>query len=148
MSIDDPIGSRGIKDYSFLSNWNMPSIAGQNEIVRNGDAEYIPALPNTGENAGIYASGIIYSYSNLNNLTYFGGYIGRTESMENNNVLAKCPNLSYESCKSILENLYDFTGHGETPTSSQGKLKVHPNFLTTIGDEISIGIDKGWSITA
>ena len=148
MSFDEPLGSVSIKDYSFLTNWNMPSIAGQDEIVKNGDVEYVPALPNTGENAGIYASGIIYNYSDFTKLTYFGGYIGRTENMENKYVLAKCPNLSYESCKSILENLYDFTGHGEVPKSSQGKLKVHPNFLTTIGDEISIGINKGWSITA
>ena len=35
----------------------------------------------------------------------------------------------------------------ETPTSSQGKLKVHQNFLNTVGDEISIGTSKGWSIT-
>ena len=58
------------------------------------------------------------------------------------------PNLTYESCISILNNLYDFTGNGETPDNNQGKLKVHPNFLTTVGDEISIGVAKGWTISA
>lgn len=57
------------------------------------------------------------------------------------------PNLTYESCISILNNLYDFTGNGETPNSSQGKLKVHQNFLGKVGDKISIGINKGWTIT-
>ena len=60
----------------------------------------------------------------------------------------KTPNLTYESCINILNGLYDFTGNGETPASNQGKLKVHSNFLTTVGDEISIGTNKGWTITA
>jgi len=145
-NFSEPIGTRSIKDYSFLTNWNMPSTAVQNQIVKNGDVEYVPALYNTGKNGGYYASSIIHSYSDLSKLTYFGGYIGRTESMESNYALNKCPNLSYESCKSILENLYDFTGNGEVPNSSQGKLKVHSNFLTAVGDEISIATDKGWNV--
>ena len=62
--------------------------------------------------------------------------------------LVLCPNLTYQSCINILNGLYDFTGNGETPYSSQGKLKVHQNFLNAVGDEISIGTNKGWTITA
>ena len=62
--------------------------------------------------------------------------------------LNSLPNLTYESCINVLNGLYDFTGNGETPSSSQGKLKVHQNFLDKVGDEISIGTSKGWSITA
>lgn len=47
----------------------------------------------------------------------------------------------------LIEGLYDFTGNNQTPSSSQGKLKVHANFLAKVGDEISIGTNKGWTIT-
>lgn len=56
--------------------------------------------------------------------------------------------ISYESCINIMNGLYDFVGNNETPDSNQGKLKVHQNFLDTVGDEISIAVSKGWDIYA
>ena len=88
----------------------------------------------------------IFSYSNFTNLTDIGGFINMKSSWSSNFGLAKCQNLTYQSCLNILHGLYDFTGKGETPTSTQGKLKVHAKFLTTVGDDISIATDKGWSI--
>ena len=85
--------------------------------------------------------------SNLSGLTELNGFPNLKRSMNDNYSLYRAPNLSYESCISIMRNLYDFTGNGETPTSSQGKLKVHANFLTTVGDEISIATSRGWVIT-
>ena len=85
--------------------------------------------------------------ANYPKLTDFGGLINLKASITSyafNNL----PNLSYESCINILNGLYDFVGNGETPTSSQGKLKVHQNFLDLVGDEISIGTNKGWTITS
>lgn len=82
-----------------------------------------------------------------NNLTDFGGLIGLRGSITSNG-FNTCPNLSYESCINILNGLYDFTGNGITPSSNEGKLKVHQNFLDTVGDEISIGVAKGWVISA
>ena len=90
----------------------------------------------------------LFGYGTLNNLTDFGGLIGLKASMDGTYSFDKTPNLTYESCINILNGLYDFTGNGETPASNQGKLKVHSNFLTTVGDEISIGTNKGWTITA
>lgn len=90
----------------------------------------------------------LFGYGTLNNLTDFGGLIGLKASMDGSYCFDKTPNLTYQSCINILNGLYDFTSAGETPASNQGKLKVHQNFLTTVGDEISIGIDKGWTITA
>ena len=87
-------------------------------------------------------------YSNNTTLTYHSGFPNCKTSSDGNYYYTKLPNLTYESCISILNNLYDFTGNGVTPTSSQGKLKVHANFLTTVGDELSIGTNKGWIITA
>lgn len=82
----------------------------------------------------------------LTKLTEIGGFALK-QSCNGTYGLVKMPNLSYQSCINQLNALYDFTGNGETPNSSQGQLKVHQNFLTTVGDEISIGTNKGWVIT-
>ena len=89
----------------------------------------------------------IFGYSELTKLTDFGGLIGLKCRLIGDYNFIKTPNLTYQSCINILNGLYDFTGNGETPTSNQGQLRVHPNFLTTVGDEVSIGVQKGWSIT-
>ena len=88
-----------------------------------------------------------FSYGNMTNLKDFGGLIGLKSSLTNYG-FEKCPNLTYESCINILNGLYDFTGNGQTPTSSQGKLKVHANFLTAVGDEIEIATSRGWVISS
>ena len=89
-----------------------------------------------------------YSQITMNNLTEVGGWENLKCNWNENTGLVCLPNLTYQSCINILNGLYNFVLNGETPTSSQGKLKVHQNFLTTVGDEISIGTDKGWTITA
>ena len=116
-------------------------------MINNINITYVPAIPCVG-NTSYYQSAIFWATGNFSKLTYFGGWIGRKYNVDKNNILKKMPNLTYESCISILNNLYDFTGNGETPNSNQGKLKVHQNFLTTVGDEISIGTSRGWTITA
>jgi surface protein len=89
----------------------------------------------------------IFGSSEMTALTDFGGLIDLKYRMNGNYSFQKCPNLTYQSCINILNGLYDFTGNGETPTSNQGALKVHKNFLDLVGDKISIGINKGWTIT-
>ena len=125
---------------------NTSKVTNMREMLRNcGSLKKVPALDARSvvrQNYGIFGS------SNLNNLTDFGGLIGLKASMDGNYGFEKCPNLSYQSCINILNGLYDFTGNGVTPTSNEGKLKVHSNFLTTVGDEISIATNKGWQITA
>lgn len=81
------------------------------------------------------------------NLTDVGGLKNLKISIEGSN-WDLCPNLSLQSCLNILNGLYDFAGHGEQPGEGQGKLKVHPNFLTTVGEQISIATDKGWQVSA
>lgn len=91
-----------------------------------------------------------YNFNNVggNNLTDVGGFIGLKCKWSDGGGLNKCPNLTYQSCINILNGLYDFTGNGETPTSSQGILQVHQNFIDLVGDEISIATNKGWQILA
>ena len=88
----------------------------------------------------------MFGYSGLSSLKNFGGWINLKKSVTNYGI-NKCPNLTYESCINVLNGLYDFTGNGTTPASNEGKLKVHQNFLNLVGDEISIGTNKGWTIT-
>lgn len=90
----------------------------------------------------------LFGFSEMPKLTDIGGFIGLKSSMTSASYgLNKLPNLTYESCINILNGLYDFAGHGETPSATQGQLKVHQNFLDKVGDEISIGTLKGWKIT-
>ena len=82
-----------------------------------------------------------------NKLTDVGGFINMRSSWDDNLGLRLCPNLTYQSCLNILHGLYDFVSEGEEPDgSTTGVLKVNANFITTVGDEISIAIDKGWNI--
>lgn len=95
-----------------------------------------------------YNSTAWFGYDELPNLVNVGGFKNLKIKSDTNYGLSKLPNLTYESCINILNGLYNFTGNGETPNSNQGKLKVHANFLTTVGEEISIGVNKGWVITS
>ena len=90
----------------------------------------------------------VFGYVSLSKLTDFGGLLNLKCSLANDYSFKSLPNLTYESCINVLNGLYDFTGNGETPNSNQGKLKVHQNFLDKVGEEISIGVAKGWTITA
>ena len=139
--------SASLTDYSFLETWVINPNANMDRMIDNTNTTYVPAIPCVGSN-GYYQSAIFWAYGDYSKLTYFGGWIGRKYNVTQDYILKKLTALSYESCISILNNLYDFTGNGETPNNDQGKLKVHPNFLTTVGEEISIGTSRGWTITA
>ena len=81
----------------------------------------------------------------MSTLTDVGGWENLKCNWDDEYSLATCPNLTYQSCINVLNGLYDFVGNGSTETRT---LKVHANFLTTVGDKISIGTLKGWSISA
>ena len=106
----------------------------------------IPAL--NAQNLSMNQYSGIFGYVSLPKLTDFGGLLNLKCSLANNYSFKSLPNLTYESCINVLNGLYDFTGNGETPNSSQGKLKVHQNFLDKVGEEISIATAKGWVISA
>lgn len=90
----------------------------------------------------------LFGDEDLPNLTDVGGFIDLKVSIKDENGLARLPNLTYESCLNILNGLYDFVRNGENINSmEQGHLRVHQNFLNTVGDKISIATKKGWRIT-
>lgn len=119
----------------------------ENIFERCFNLKSVPAL--NAEKLSMYSWTGLFGYTDLPNLTDFGGLIGLKTSLTNDFYgFPRVPNLSYQSCINILNGLYDFTGNGETPTSSEGQLLVHQNFLDAVGDEISIGTNKGWVIYA
>ena len=134
----DMFSNAGLTDYSFLETWVINPNASMDNMITNTNTTYVPAIPCVG-NTSYFQSAIFWAYGDYSKLTYFGGWIGRKYNVTQGYILNRMPNLTYESCISILNNLYDFTGNGETPNN---------NFLTTVGDEISIGTLKGWSISA
>lgn len=112
-----------------------------------GNLVSLPALDLSGININGYQAADFAGYSTLGNLTDVGGFIGLRKSITTNG-WNKCPNLSYQSCINIMNGLYDFVGNSITPSSNEGQLKVHQNFLNLVGDEISIATNKGWQILA
>lgn len=81
-----------------------------------------------------------------NKLTDVGGWKNLKIDWNDNYGLVLYPNLTYQSCINVLNGLWDFRGNGDATTTRT--LKVHQNFLNLVGDEISIGTNKGWIITA
>ena len=135
-----------LTDFSFLETWVINPNTNMDRMITNTNTTYVPAIPCVG-NTSYYQSAIFWAYGDYSKLTYFGGWIGRKYNVDKDNMLKKMPNLTYESCISILNNLYDFTGNGETPSNDQGKLKVAQSFIDKVGDKISIATNKGWVIS-
>ena len=107
----------------------------------------IPALDASSIDVGAYNSASIFGYNELPKLTKAGGLLNLRRKIDDTYGWSKCPNLDYESCINILNGLFDFVSAGITPSSNEGKLKVHQNFFNLVGDEITIGTNKGWTIT-
>ena len=101
------------------------------------------------ECTNVTSMGNMFSYyqDKMDYFTDCGGWKNLKCNWNDTYGLRACANLTYQSCINILNGLYDFVGNGETPTNRQGQLKVHSNFLTTVGDEISIGTNKGWTFS-
>ena len=110
-----------------------------------GSLVSLPALNAQSLNVPSYYG--LFGNNELPKITDFGGLLNLKCNLTHNNNLKKLPNLTKESCINVLNGLYDFTGNGETPNGDQGQLKVHQNFLDKVGEEISIGVNKGWTIT-
>ena len=134
-----------IKDFSFMETWDTSKVTNMSNMLDVSSVTDLPAIDCTSVEYNKYP---ITLYSNNTKLVNVGGFLNMRSKWDDSYGLSKFPNLTRESCINILNGLYDFTGNGETPTSNEAKLKVNQNFLTAVGDEISIGTNKGWTITA
>ena len=92
--------------------------------------------------------GFLGGWSKYEKLTEIGGFINLKANLD----LSYCPNLTYDSCKNVLNNLYMFARNGVTPNSNQGNLTVHANFKNAFDEsewETIMGLitsDFGWTI--
>lgn len=131
-----------------ISNWDTSNVNRMGSMFDGCSKLETLSSINCSGITGTDSSGAgMFGYGGLSSLKNFGGWINLKKSVTNYGI-SKCPNLTYESCINVLNGLYDFTGNGTAPASNEGKLKVHQNFLNLVGDEISIGTNKGWTITA
>lgn len=137
---------------SFLSGTNIRTIPELNTRKVNsmnqffysfGGNKNLVSLPKIYcDNCNGMSQYFSYYDDGMSSLTEVGGWINLKCNWDDRYGLASCPNLTYQSCINILNGLADVTELGSRT------LKVHPNFLTNVGDEISIGTNKGWIITA
>jgi hypothetical protein len=106
-----------------------------------GGLEYVPLLDgSSAENPNLFA------YTTYENLTYFGGLKNIKVDWNSNGAPSQCPNLTYESVISILSNLYDFRGNGDSSTTRT--IKLHSNHMAMLSDDDkAIATNKGWIIT-
>lgn len=90
----------------------------------------------------------INSFFGENELTYLtdlGGFKDLKIDWNDNNGLAKCPNLTVESIVNVFENLYDFIGNGESTTRT---IQIHTNVYYQLSEEqLAIATNKGWVIS-
>lgn len=103
--------------------------------------EYVPLLDgSSAENPYLFA------YTTCEYLTYFGGLKNIKVDWNSSGAPYQCPNLTYESVISILSNLYDFRGNGDSSTTRT--IKLHSNHMAMLSDDDkAIATNKGWIIT-
>lgn len=92
----------------------------------------------------------------FNKVTYITGMFSNTNNIENLTFgynfkfqldFSGKHKITVESLLSVLNGLYDFTGNGETPSSSQGKLTLGSTNLAKLSDEQkAIATNKGWTL--
>lgn len=134
-----------LENVDAIANWDTRNVTSMDHLITSSFIRSLPAIDCSKIEYNKYP---LYSVFVSETLTDVGGFINAKARWNNNYGLAKFSGLTRESCINILNGLYDFVAAGETPDAYQGKLKVHANFLTAVGDDISIGINKGWQITA
>lgn len=131
-------------DLEALPELNTKSVTTMNGFLRKyGGMQKLTSLPKFNVPKLTDIKRFFYlNQVTMNNLTEVGGWENLNCNWNDGGGLVCLPNLTYQSCINVLNGLADVTELGGRT------LKVHPNFLTTVGDEINIGINKGWTITA
>ena len=114
--------------------------AGCDKLISVGavDCSSLPNAP-IGWNREAY----IFDTNQYPSLTDFGGFLNLKQSVDLSGLIA----LSNNSVENIFNNLYNFSGNGETPNSIQGNITMS-NFITDAVEQYrTIAESKGWTIT-
>ena len=133
-----------IEDFSFMETWDTTNLKDARFLFyRCTKGNNIPAL-----NASSFTTNGWFGNTDLAALTNFGGFIDLKYYDTTTSGFHRTPNLTYESWLNVIDGLYDFTGNGETPSSTQGKLKLHSNaFNLLTDDDIARATAKGWTLS-
>ena len=82
------------------------------------------------------------AFKGCTNLTTLAGFTGLKANLS----LSDCP-LTVESINNVINEMYDFTGNGVTPSSEQGTLTLGPDNLAKLSDdEKAVATNKGWTL--
>ena len=140
------ISYTGIVDLSVSSYWDTSKVTNMGHLLSPSNFETVGTLDCTSITGSYSYSPMYFVSSKLKNV---GGFLNIKTSLENSySSPAQCPNLTKESYINIFNGLYDFTGNGEKPNSSQGKIKLHSNAYTFLtDDDIAIATNKGWTVS-
>ena len=104
--------------------------------------EYVPLL----DASSLEYGSDIFGYSDLGNLTYLSGLKNLKIDWTGYGSPRMVSNLTYESVISILSNLYDFRGNGDSSTTRT--IQLHSNHMAMLSDDDkAIATNKGWIIT-
>jgi surface protein len=130
-----------------LSNWDTSNVTDMNSMF-NSCSKLTSLSSIRADSLSIASYQSPFGSSNLTNLVDFGGFINLKSSWDGIYCLDRLTALSHQSLVNILNGLYDFTGNGETPTSSQGKIKFGSTHLANLSDEEkAIATNKGWVLS-
>lgn len=88
----------------------------------------------------------LFGYSTLSNLTYFGGFKNLKIDWTSYGSLRMVPNLTHQSIVSIISNLYDFRGNGDSSTTRTIEFSNNSRSIIT-DDDIAMATNMGWIIT-
>lgn len=82
------------------------------------------------------------AFKGCTNLTTLAGFTGLKASLS----LSDCP-LTVESINNVINEMYDFTRNGVTPSSGQGTLTLGTTNLAKLSDEEkAVATSKGWTL--
>ena len=130
-----------------LSNWDTSKVTSMNNMF-NGCTNLTSLSSIRADSLSISSYNSPFGSSNNTALVDFGGFINLKNSWNGSYCVDKLTALSHQSLINILNGLYDFTGNGETPTSSQGKIKFGSTHLAKLSDdEKAIATNKGWTLS-
>ena len=130
-----------------LSNWDTSKVTNMNYMF--GNCSNLTSLSSIrADSLSIPSWESPFGSATNSKLVDFGGFINLKSSWDGIYCLDRLTALSHHSLVNILNGLYDFTGNGETPTSSQGKIKFGSSHLANLSDEEkAIATNKGWVLS-
>lgn len=85
----------------------------------------------------------IFDTNQYSSLTDFGGFLNLKQTVDLSGLIA----LSNNSIENIFNNLYDFSGNGETPNEIQGNITMSRFITDAVEQYRTIAESKGWTIT-